>query len=178
MPPRASPAKKRPAETSFRFLTKIVRVGSMYGADVPAAVSRALGGRGYVSVLGTINGLRWRGTISPKGGGRHRMMLNAEVRREAGAGLGDRIEVRLRADHDPPTWPTPDDLAEALHEEGVYEAFASITRGRRNHIVLWLEKAVHDETRVKRVARIVEIAHAEREKQLDRATARSGRSRS
>jgi hypothetical protein len=171
-----SPAKKSSAGPSFRFAAKIVRVGPMYGADVPAAVSRAVGVRGHVSVVGTVNGVPWRGTISPKGAGRHRMMLNAEVRRSAGVSLGGRIEVRLRVDRNPPSLPTPEDLAFALHEEGVFEAFASITRGRRNHIVMWLEKAVHDETRVKRIARIVEIAHAEREKKLDRATSRSGRS--
>ncbi|HEY4015915.1 MAG TPA: YdeI/OmpD-associated family protein [Polyangiaceae bacterium] len=173
-----SPAKKPSAEPSFQFVAKVVRVGSMYGVDVPAAVSRAVGIRGHVSVVGIVNGVPWRGTISPKGGGRHRMMLNAEVRRAAGASLDDRIEVRLRVDRDPPSLPTPEDLAFALHEEGAFEAFASIARGRRNHIVMWLEKAVHDETRVKRIARIVEIAHAEREKKLDRATSRSARSRS
>ena len=169
---------KADAPPEFCFAAKVARVGWMYGADVPASVSRAVGVRGHVSVVGTVNGVPWRGTISPKGGGRHRMMLNAEVRREAGAEPGDRVEVRLRVDRDPPALPTPEDLAEALYDEGVLEAFASITRGRRNHIILWLEKAVHDETRVKRVARIVEIAHAEREKELDRATSRSGRSRS
>ena len=155
----------------------------MYGADVPAAVSRALGARGHISVLGTVNGVRWRGTISPKGGGRHRMMLSAEVRREAGAGLGDRMEDAHRCvDLDPPgARPTPEDLAEALHEAGRLRC-VRVDHPRPEKILLracWLEKkAVHDETRVKRVVRIVEIAHAEREKELDRATSRSGRSRS
>jgi hypothetical protein len=170
-----SSAKRSAAEPSFRFEAKIARIGPLYGADVPETMSRAVGVRGHVSVLGTVNGIPWRGTISPKGGGRHRIMLNAEVRRAAGVALGDRVTLHLRVDRDPPIWPTPEDLADALHEEGVFDAFAAITRGRRNHIVMWLEKAVHDDTRAKRVARIVEIAHAEREKKLDRATSRSAR---
>jgi hypothetical protein len=172
------PPATKPCQEGFRFAAKIVRVGPMYGADVPAAVSRAVGVRGHVSVVGTVNGVPWRGTISPKGGGRHRLMLHAEVRRDAGVELGGRVDVRIRVDRDPPELPAPEDLAQALHEEGVFDAWASITRGRRNHILVWLDKAVHDETRVKRVVRIVEIAHAEREKRLDRATSRSGRSRS
>ncbi len=163
-------AKKPPRSTDFRFSATIVRAGIMYCVDVPAAVSRAIGVRGYVAVVGTVDGVALRGSLSPKGGGRHRVTLNGQVRRAAGAALGDRVEVRMRVDRDPPEWPTPEDLADALRDEGALEAFMAITRGRRNHIIAYLEKAVHETTRAKRVARIVEIALAEREKRMDRAS--------
>ncbi len=150
------------------FHAKIVRVAPLYAIDLPAAASRALGKRGAVPVVGTIDGAAFRTTLVPVKGGRHRFWVNAEMRKASGAALGDRVAVRLRVDEEPPVWHTPPDLAEALHDEGVFEAFEAMSPGRRGQFLKWLERAVHDDTRARRVARCVELALAEREKRLDR----------
>ena len=162
----------------MKFLAKIIRIAPLYAIDLPAAASRALGRRGAVPVAGTIDGAPFRTTLVPVKGGRHRFWVNAEMRKASGAALGDRVAVALRIDEEPPTWHTPPDLADALRDEGVLDAFEAMAPGRRGQLLKWLERAVHEDTRARRIARCVEIALAEREKRLDRearAAAKRGR---
>jgi hypothetical protein len=165
-PGRAMTAKKA---GRYAFEAKLTRFGSLYGVEVPAAVSRAVGARGYVPVAGTANGATpFRATLIPRGGGRHRIWLNGEVRSAARIVRGDRVSIELCVDKEPRGGPTPEDLAEALREEGVFDMFESFAPGKRMHIVRWLDDAVHETTRAKRIARVVEVALAEREKRIDR----------
>lgn len=172
---------RRPPKTSpetFKFTTKLVRVGTLYGVDVPAAVSSAIGVRGYVPIAATINGaIPFHASLVPRGGGRHRILLNAGLRARAALTLGRPLRIELSIDVDPPQWATPEDLADALRDEGVLETFQSLARGKRNHIVQWLEQAARDTTRAKRVTQIVSVALGEREKKLDRESRGSAKRR-
>jgi hypothetical protein len=152
------------------FEAKIEKQGIMYVVSVPVALSRELrkGGtfRGdRIPVAGRVQGVApFQGTLVPRGGGLHRLMLNGEVRAAAGVGEGDRVRVELRVDAEPREIPIPEDLAYALREEGVLETFQGFAPGRRYHILRWVEAAVHETTRDKRVARVVEVSLAEKEK--------------
>jgi hypothetical protein len=169
MPPRRAPP-------SHVFTAKVVRIGMMYGVDVPGAISRAFGKRGWVPVAGTVNKRTpFRASLAPRGGGRHSLTLNREVRRAAGVGAGDRVTVSVAYDDQPRDVPVPEDMAFVLRDEGVLDTFLAITAGRRGHIIKWVEQAVHEVTRDKRIARVVEIAQAEREKRLDREAAAAAR---
>jgi hypothetical protein len=160
---------KRSGQTGpFKFAAKLVRKDVFFGVDLPAATSRAIGLRGFVPILGTANGVPVRSSLSPSGGGRHHLLLNREVREAAGIATGDRVSLVLRVDAEPPTFVIAEDLADALREEGVLESFEQLPRGRRNQYLRWMESAVHEDTRAKRIARLVEIGHAERERRLDR----------
>lgn len=163
---------------SHTFHAKVVRVGIMYAVDVPEAVSKTIGVRGYVPIAGVLDGASpFRASLIPRGDGRHRILLNGEVRRAAGIHLGDRVAVEIHVDREPRGGPVPEDVAEALREEGVLETFLSLAPGKRMHILRWVDEAVHEATRAKRVARVVEVSLGEREKQLDREAARSVRRR-
>ena len=165
MPPRRA--------ATHAFTARLVRSGILYCVDIPAAVSRAFGVRGYVPVAGTVNRKTpFRASLAPAGGGRHRLLLNGEVRSAANIALGERVTLHLHRDEQPRELPLPEDLATALRDEGVLATFQALAPGKRFHIIAWVEKAVHETTREKRVARTVEVALAEHEKRLDR-TARS-----
>lgn len=160
--------KSRGHRGPFRFQAKVVKKDVFFGVDLPVAASRAIGVRGFVPVVGTVNGAPLRSSLSPSGEGRHHLLLNREVREAAGIVPGERVALVLRVDAEPPTLPLAEDLADALREEGVLESFEQLPRGRRNQYLNWMESAVHEETRAKRIARLVEIGHAERERRLDR----------
>jgi hypothetical protein len=66
--------------------------------------------------------------------------------------------------------PIPPDLAMALREEGVLVDWESMPPGRRLYLLKWIDQAVHETTRAKRVGRAVEEAHQRREKRVDRAS--------
>ena len=173
---KAKPAKKPSVADSFAFRAKVERLSIMYVVDVPPAISRAIGIRGYVPIAGLLQGATaFRASLMPRGGGRHSILLNGELRSAAGIGLGDRVAFEIHVDREPRGGPTPEDVADALREEGVLETFESLTAGRKLHILRWVDRAVHEETRAKRVVRVVEIALGEHEKRLDREPARAAR---
>jgi len=72
-----------------QFTATIYKVGINPLVDVPAEVSRAFGIRGYVPVRGRLNGAPIRATLVPSGGGRHRLYINGDMRKQAGVESGD-----------------------------------------------------------------------------------------
>jgi uncharacterized protein YdeI (YjbR/CyaY-like superfamily) len=111
----------------------------------------------------------------PCGGGRHRLRLNATARDAADAKLGGRLSLRLRVDDNPEADPVPGDLARALRDVDALDAFRRMPVGRQNHILHWLEAAVKEATRERRIALIVEGALAWREDPRDRRWEGAGR---
>jgi hypothetical protein len=139
---------------------------------LPASVSTSIGRRGIVPVVAIVNGIaEVHASIVPSGGGRHRLRLNAATRDEAGARLGERVELELRVDEAPVAEAVPMDLARALRDAGALDTFARFPVGKQNHIVGWVEAAVKEGTREKRIAKTVEVASAARERAVDRARA-------
>ena len=145
---------------------------------VPRNVSAAFGKRGPVPVVATLwpvpattaKGVEDHLTLVPSGGGRHKLILNARLRKRVGLAEGGRVKIRVVLDLAPPEDPIPQDLARALREADALAAFEGIVRSKKNAILRWLDQAVADATRAKRVARLVEIGLEVREKELDRAT--------
>jgi uncharacterized protein YdeI (YjbR/CyaY-like superfamily) len=83
--------------------------------------------------------------------------------------------VRLWVDENPVAEPVPPDLARALRDVDAFDAFGRMPVGRQNHILRWLEAAVKEATREKRLAQIVEGALAWREDPRDRRWEGAGR---
>jgi hypothetical protein len=165
---RATPAK--PAKTrspKHSFTATIVRVGILYSVEVPDAVSRAIGVRGQVPVQARANGgAPFHATLVPRGGGRHRLFVNHEAR--GGARVGSRIAIELRVETRTREVVIPDDLESALRDEGVLPAWESLPPGKREHILRWIDEAVHETTREKRIGRAVQEALARHERNVDR----------
>jgi hypothetical protein len=161
---------------TFTFKATIGRTWILYTVDVPMRISRALGAKGKVPVVFTLDGSTPRKTtLAPRADGGHRLHVHGESRRQVGAKEGDTVTIVLARDTDPPgVVSLPPDLAEALREAGVLETFRTMGPAMQRELVAYVEKAKRDETRAKYVARIVERASEEREKRIDRK-ARKGR---
>ena len=158
-----------PRTESFTFKATIGRTWILYTVDVPERISRALGAKGKVPVVFTLNGSSPRKTtLAPRAGGRHRLHVHGESRREVRAKEGDSVTIVLSRDMDPPGVAVPPDLAAALREAGALETFRTMGPAMQRELVAYVEKAKRDETREKYVARIVERASEEREKRIDR----------
>lgn len=111
---------------SHAFVTKLTRVERDYFVVVPASVSRIIAVRGRVPVIARVGRApAYRGTLMPRGGGRHALMVNGETRRAARIEPGDSIRVVVQPDFGPREVPIPDDLALALREEDVSADCAS-----------------------------------------------------
>jgi hypothetical protein len=157
----------------FRARLQRIDMGvPFYALDVPAKVSRAIDRKGTIPIVATINGKKGvRATITPRGGGLHRMFLNGTVRKRVGLSAGDMVDVAMIVDESPPVLATPPDVIDAMREADVLGAWERLmTRAKKNHILEWIEKAARETTRAKRVAKAVEVALRARERKIDRAT--------
>lgn len=163
--------KTESPHASFTFKATLGRTWRLYTVDVPQRVSRALGGPEKIAVVFTLNGSSPRKTtLSPRAGGGHRLHVHGEPRSQVGAKEGDRVTIVLRPDLEPPGTAPPPNLADALRELDVLDSFQSMGPAVQRELVAYIEKARHEETRRKYVARVVERACAEREKRLDCAS--------
>jgi len=146
----------------------VVDRSGMGHVDVPAAVSKAIG-RGKAPVEARLGRSEpFRGTLMPAGGGRHRLFLSKATRFAAGIKPGDRVRITAVVDDGKRDVPIPPDLREALVEADVLDAWEGMPPGKREHILGWVEKAVHEVTREKRIARSVEEALKRHERKVDR----------
>ena len=139
-----------------KFSATIYRLGINFCVDVPETVSKAFGKRGYVPVAGRLNHLKIRATLVPRGGGRHRVFLNGEMRRAAGVGEGDRVTLLLKRDTRSREVPAPDEFRKALRRKrGAVSAFEACSPSHRKEILVWILDAKHAETRARRIAKAI-----------------------
>jgi hypothetical protein len=161
-------------EKQFSFVSRLEQGGrgGYYAVDVPERISKTLGKRGPVPVTARINNIaEFTASLSPAGGGRHRLRINSRIREEAEATLGDRIKVLIFV-HERAAKPViPHDLRSALFAEAVLESFEAFAPGKQNHIIQWINESARPETREKRIRFTVEVTHKRREKQRQRESA-------
>ena len=114
-------------------------------------------GKARATVRGSVNGAEFRTTVAVYGGV-HLIGFNKDVRERAGIAIGDEVEVRLERDDEPRTVDIPPALAAALEEDGEAKAvFDGLSYTHRREYAEWIEEAKREETRVRRVAKAVEM---------------------
>jgi uncharacterized protein DUF1905/bacteriocin resistance YdeI/OmpD-like protein len=163
--------KENAKDREFTFVAQLVQVerGGYYAVDVPARISKAVGKRGPVPVSARVNNVaHFKASLSPAGGGRHRLRMNSRTREIADAEPGDSVKVHIIVLRQPLKVTLPEDLKTALRGEGVRECFEALAPGKQNHIVDWINRSARMETREKRIQLAVEVTHLRREKQLAR----------
>lgn len=125
------------------------------GLRVPAEVIAALGTQKRPRVKVSLNGYSYRSTVAPYGDV-FMLPLSQEHRAAAGVNAGDEVEVTIELDLEPRTVEVPDDLRAALSEKpGATEAFEALAFSRRKESVRQVEEAKAQETRQRRIAKIV-----------------------
>jgi hypothetical protein len=125
------------------------------GISVPAEAIAALGGKKKPPVIVTVNGFTYRSTVAAYGDV-YMLPLSQERRTAAGVEAGDVIEVTLELDTEPRTVEVPDDLAAALAQKpGARAAFDKLAYSARKEHVRQVMEAKAQETRERRIAKIV-----------------------
>jgi len=125
------------------------------GLRVPSEVIAALGTQKRPRVRVSLNGYTYRSTVAPYGDV-FMLPLSQEHRAAAGVSAGDEVEVTIELDLEPRTIEVPDDLRAALSEKpGATEAFEALAFSRRKEFVRQVEEAKAQETRQRRIAKIV-----------------------
>ena len=125
------------------------------GIVVPQEAVEALGKSKKPPVVVTINDFSYRSTVAVMGG-QFLIPLSQERRAAAGVEAGETIAVTLELDTEPRTVEVPEDLAAALNGAGKMAAFEKVAPSMKKEHVRQVEEAKTQETRERRIARIVE----------------------
>jgi hypothetical protein len=163
---------------SFKFTVPLVKPEkrSVYILEVPEKVSVAVGRRGPVPIVATLNNnVEIQVSMVPMGGGRHWLQLNARTREELEIEPGDRVRVAMVVPEKAPVLQMPGDVGDALREVDLLETFSRFRAGKQNHILFWIEEAVRAETRKKRIAMTIKVTFRAREKAHEREMKRNSR---
>jgi hypothetical protein len=135
--------------------------GNNVGIVVPAEIVQGFGRGKRVPVVVTIDGdFTYRNTISSMGG-RYLISFSSEVRTATGRAAGDEVEVTLEVDDAPRTVDVPATLADALAaDSAAATAWAALSYSKQKAHALSVDGAKTDDTRAKRVQRVLAALHA------------------
>ena len=123
---------------------------------MPAEVMAALGPQKRPRVKVSLAGYTYQSTVGVMGG-RSLIPLSSAHREAAGVKAGDRVEVSIELDTAPQTIEVPADLLAALSKKaGAKGAFDALAPSRRKEFVRQVLEAKAQQTRERRIAKIVE----------------------
>ena len=139
--------------------TAVIQAGSGGGAfaEVPFDVEEVLGDK-RPQVKVTLEGETFVWRLIRMGTPHHVVGVPKGIRDKLGKGIGDSIEITVEADNTPREVVVPTDLEAALFlEPAAKEFFDALSYTHRKEYVRWIESAKKEETRVKRVAKTIEM---------------------
>jgi hypothetical protein len=139
------------------FSGKIYKIGLIRFVDVPADVSRALGGgHASVPVCGTVEGLPLRTTMVSRGNGCYRLAIHGDLRKKLRIDAGAIVEVALEIDEESREPALPPALVLALRQSPqAQQKFRAMTTALRRQIVRYLTSVKQRATLERRVAKFV-----------------------
>lgn len=142
--------------TTITFHTTILRTGkNTAGIRVPEEIIEKLGSNKRPLVNVTIKKYTYRSAVAVMGG-KFMIGVSAENRQAAGVQGGEEVDVTIELDLEPRTVELPKDLRAALINTGVLEAFENSAPSMRKEYVRQVEEAKAQETRERRIVKIVE----------------------
>jgi hypothetical protein len=150
-----------PASQPFVFAAQIQKIWIMRVIDIPRDVGQAIrkiagDNKKHIPVHGWIEGLPFRNTLVPRGGGNYRMHVHSRIWRKLHIDAGAAVEVTLLLDTEPREAVMPPDLAaELAATPRALATFNSQTVAMRRQIIAFLETAKQSRTRDKRIQLIV-----------------------
>lgn len=130
------------------------------GVRVPDDVVAALGGGNRPQVRVSLAGYSYQTSVA-RMGGEFKFPVSAAVREAAGVAAGDQVIVQIELDSAPREVVVPAELADALDRDPrARQAFDRLSYSGRKRHVLAVEGAKTDETRQRRIARVLDDLRA------------------
>jgi Bacteriocin-protection, YdeI or OmpD-Associated/Domain of unknown function (DUF1905) len=136
------------------FTTNIKAVGNNTGIEVPAKNIEELGTSKKPAVKVNVSGYSYPSTIAVMSS-KFMIPLSKAHREAAGLKAGDKVEVTLELETAPRTVDIPNDLAKALTKAGAKKTFEALAFSKRKECVRQVEDAKTQETRERRIEKIV-----------------------
>lgn len=134
-------------------------IESSHGAwcflPIPFSVAETWGAKGRLFVKGIINGVEFRGTISPMGG-RHLLMFNKQLQAATRAGAGDVVSVVMEPDTEERTVEVPKELTKGFRgNKDAKGKWDKLAYSHRRQFALWINDAKQEATRQRRADKAI-----------------------
>jgi antitoxin component of MazEF toxin-antitoxin module len=136
------------------FTTFVKAVGNNTGIEVPAKNIEELGTSKKPAVKVNVSGYSYPSTVAVMGG-KFMIPLSKAHREASGLKAHDKVEVTLELETTPRTVEVPNDLAKALNKAGLRKTFDASAPSKRKEFVRQVEDAKTQETRERRIEKIV-----------------------
>ncbi len=115
-------------------------------------------GKKRVKIKATIDGEPYRGTLVRMGEPCHILIVIKAIREKIGKTFGDEVEVILEEDLEPRLVTVPDDLMEKLADNPLAKDFyEKLSYTHQREYVNWINDAKREETRLRRIAKMIEM---------------------
>ena len=124
------------------------------GITIPFDVEKVFGAK-RVPVRVSINGAEYRTTVM-RMGGKYVMAVPKKFRNEAGINAGEMITVEMEKDSEKRSVEVPNDLAVEITKRDLQNVWESLSFTHQKEYALAVEEAKREETRQKRITKIVE----------------------
>ena len=142
--------------TPIIFHTTILKTGkNTTGIAVPEEIIEKLGSSKRPLVRVTIKKYMYQSAVAVMGG-KFMIALSADNRQAAGVQGGEEVEITIELDNEPRKVEIPKDLKSALIEADALKAFENSAPSMRKEYVRQVEEAKAQETRERRISKIVE----------------------
>lgn len=146
------------SDTKSQFKAKLLRPASS-GSDtswafviLPKSASKKLPRRGRTTVVGTINGHRFRATLDPDGQLSHWLRVSNELLETTDINFGDMVVFEIMSVEQEPEPEIPPDLQDALAAAPeAWAVWGDTTTIARLDWIHWITSAKQSNTRAKRI---------------------------
>jgi hypothetical protein len=144
-----------PGKRSFKAVIRDAGGGGAF-VEIPFDVEKELGSK-RPKVKATIEGIPYRGTLTRMGTQCHILGLLKSIREQACKRIGDEVAVTVEPDTEERVVEVPEELRQALSREKQAGAFFdSLSYTHKKEYVSYITEAKREETRRKRLERVVE----------------------
>ena len=130
------------------------------GITIPFDVAEVWGSK-RVPVVATVNGAEYRGSVVVMGG-KYMLGIPKAFRDAAGIAAGDNIVVTLERDLAERTVDPPPDLAAAIAENKLGEAWDKLSYTHKKEHVRSIVEAKQEATRFRRIAKTIEMIRTQK----------------
>ena len=147
--------KSTPNAAAIPFRTKVWQMGNNTAIQLSPEIIEKLGSGRRPLVRMTIKNYTYRSAVAVMDG-MFLVSLSAENRQAAGVKGGEDVDVTIALDTEPRTVEAPPDLKAALVKAKALDAFNATAPSMQKEYVRQVEEAKAQETRERRIAKIVE----------------------
>lgn len=140
---------------SVTYETKVIGYKNHASLAIPDDVLAKLGTNRRAPLTVTINGYTYQSTATAVDG-ECRVVFPQKDRDAAGAKADDIVMVTLELDAGVREVAMPEELSAALQNAGLTEVFEALTYSKRKEFARQVSEAKAEETRLKRIAKVLE----------------------